>query len=70
MDEQQKALYESVIDDQNTRIHELKQLLIDLYMSIHVSEFNDRFKYRDGIKNVWLEGKKLRENQISWIEEE
>ena len=70
MNEQQKAIYESVIDDQKARIYELKQLLIDLYMSIHVSEFNDRFKYRDGIKNVWLEGKKLRDNQISMTIEE
>ena len=65
MDEQRKAIYESVIDDQKARINELSTLLIGLYMSIHVSEFNDRFKHRDGVKNAWVKGQELRSKQIS-----
>ena len=70
MDEQQKALYESVIDDQTAYINELSFLLIDLYMSIHVSEFQDRFKHRDGVRNAWLKGQELRSKQISMTIEE
>ena len=69
MDEQQKALYHSVITDHLARINELSTLLIGIYMSIHVSEFNDRFKHRDGVKEAWLEGKKLHNRQASRVEE-
>ena len=65
MTEQEKALYDSVIADQVAHIEELNDLFIGLYMGLHVSEFNKKFKGNRAVKKAWLKGQELRNKQTS-----